>query len=507
MLFHEPVFLFGFLPLFILLGLLIFKLKNLKFILLFLSVSSLIFYGYWNPIYVPLLCISVIFNYFLGGKIYEINDCKVKKIYLFSGIFLNLFFLGIFKYSNMILETIFFVSNYEAFQVNIDLPLGISFFTFIQIAYIIDMFKKKGSKYNFLPYFLFVCYFPHLIAGPLVHHNQLIPQFRNLKKISINNFSIGLVIFLIGLFKKIIIVEPISTWSDNLFNGAALAISPSFIDSWIGVLSFSLQIYFDFSAYSDMAIGLSKMIGILLPVNFNSPYKSTSILDFWKKWHITLSNFLKNYLYFSLGGSRKGELNQYYNILIVMFFAGLWHGASWLFVLWGMLHGILIVINHLINRLKFLKFHKILSIPFTFLIITVLWVPFRAENLIAMKLIFKGLFGFNGFTIPFHYQDRFPTVMDKISFIHFDYGTLYIYGGLEQILIIIILTIIIWFLPNTQEITAKFNPVIEKIDALHFKIFSFKFNAFTGLICGIIFSYLLLLSIEGKSGEFIYFQF
>lgn len=507
MLFHEPVFLFGFLPFFLLLGFIIFKSINLSLILLFLSASSLIFYGYWNPNYLPLLCLSIIFNYFLGFKLCQIKLFKVKRIYLFLGIFINLLFLGFFKYTNMILETISRFYDHNIDNLNIDLPLGISFFTFLQIAYIVDMSKNNRNRYDFLSYFLFVSYFPHLIAGPLVHHNQLIPQFKKIKKITTHNFSVGLVIFLIGLFKKIIIAEKIAPWSDNLFAGAALSITPTFIDSWIGVLSFSLQIYFDFSAYSDMAIGLSKMIGILLPVNFNSPYKAFSIIDFWKRWHITLSSFLKNYLYFPLGGSRKGELKQYYNIFIVMFFAGLWHGASWLFVLWGILHGILIIINHLINKLFIFKFHRFISIPFTFLIISILWVPFRAENFMAMKLILKGLSGLNGFTLPFYYKEKFPLLLNKLNFINFEYGSLYVYGGFNQTLIIIFLIITIWFFPNTQEITSKFNPVIEKISPFHIKILSFKFNPLMGLMCGIIFTYLLIISIEGKSGEFIYFQF
>jgi D-alanyl-lipoteichoic acid acyltransferase DltB (MBOAT superfamily) len=407
----------------------------------------------------------------------------------------------------MISETLFFLTNIDIEIVSVELPLGISFFTFLQIAYLVDKYRQQSETYSFSSYFLFVTFFPHLIAGPLVHHSKLIPQFSTLKKIKLDNLSVGIFIFSIGLFKKIIIVGEISKWSDNLFDGSVLGLAPSFIDSWIGVISFSLQIYFDFSAYSDMAIGLSKMIGIKLPINFNSPYKSISLIEFWKRWHITLSTFLKEYLYFSIGGNRKGVTRQYINIVIVMFFAGLWHGSSWLFVLWGTLHGLLLVINHMIRNTFLINLNKVFTIPFIFMLVTILWVPFRAETYDSMLLIFKGLIGLNGYILPFHFQEKFTFIHNLSEIKNLTFSNLNVYAGKNQFIILVSLILWVWILPNTQQITAIYKPVIDKIEKFYYKKFSFSFNTITGIICGILYSCLLIFSIQGTPGEFIYFQF
>jgi alginate O-acetyltransferase complex protein AlgI len=318
---------------------------------------------------------------------------------------------------------------------------------------------------------------------------------------------VGFLIFTIGLFKKIVIVGSVAPASDNLFNGVAMGLIPSFVDSWVGVLSFSLQIYFDFSAYSDMAIGLSKMMGILLPINFDSPYKSNSFIDFWRRWHITLSTFLREYLYFNLGGNKKGINRQYINILIVMSLAGLWHGASWLFVIWGILHGVFLVLNHIVRFYNLFKVKKIFSIPIIFILVSVLWVPFRADSLNSMTSILQGLIGLNGIKLPFHYQDNYELINFLVNLSLIDVGALNVYAGGWQIVTLFLLIMFVFFLPNTQQITSEFQPVLEKIDNFHFTKFKFKFNGFTGIICGLFFYYILILSIQGKPGEFIYFQF
>ena len=507
MLFHEPIFIFGFLPVFLISICLILKYSSIKISLYFLSFSSIVFYGYWNIIYVPLLISSIAFNFYLG-KLFECNITqKNKKLIFIFGLIVNISVLIFFKYLEMFANTLLYILNIDSTLNSVELPLGISFFTFLQIAFIVDKYKKNIQSYSFLKYFLFVSFFPHLIAGPLVHHSKLICQFDTLKRLKSDNLSIGFLIFTIGLFKKLVIVGTIAPWSDNLFNGASLGIIPSFVDSWIGVVSFSLQIYFDFSAYSDMAIGLSKMMGILLPINFNSPYKSDSFIDFWRRWHITLSSFLKEYLYFTLGGNRKGLNRQYINILIVMSIAGLWHGASWLFVVWGGLHGILLVLNHLIRHFNILKIHKFFSVPFMFILVTVLWVPFRSNDLSSMMLILEGLIGLNGITVPYHYQENFEFIsyLEKISVI--DLGSLNVYGGGKQLITLLFLMFIVLFFPNTQQVTAKFKPVLDKVELFNMFKINFSFNALAGIFCGIIFSYILILSIQGKSGEFIYFQF
>ena len=505
MLFHEPIFLFAFLPIFILLSYLILRNKKIKFYIVFLSFISLIFYGYWNISFIPLLIGSIIFNFFLSKKFEKkIIKTNKKKILIF-GITINILFLCFFKYLIMISDTLLFLTNIDLEIVSVELPLGISFFTFLQIAYLVDKYKEKSVSYDFSSYFLFVSFFPHLIAGPLVHHSQLIPQFSNLKRIKLDNLSIGFFIFSIGLFKKLIIVGTISRWSDNLFDGSALGLTPSFIDSWVGVLSFSLQIYFDFSAYSDMAIGLSKMIGIILPINFNSPYKSESFIEFWKRWHITLSTFLRDYLYFSIGGNRMGVTRQYINIIIVMFFAGLWHGSSWLFVFWGLLHGLLLVINHMIRNTHLIKLNKLLTVPFIFLVVTILWVPFRAETYESMLLIYKGLVGLNGYVLPFHYQEKFSFLQNLKEITNLTFSNLNVYAGKKQLIILASLILWVWILPNSQQIIDIYKPIINKIQKIYYKKLSF--NATTGIICGLLYSYLLIFSIQGTPGEFIYFQF
>ena len=304
-----------------------------------------------------------------------------------------------------------------------------------------------------------------------------------------------------------VIVGEISTWSDNLFDGVALGVIPTFFDSWIGVFAFSFQIYFDFSAYSDMAIGLSKMIGIVLPINFNSPYKSKSIIDFWRNWHITLSNFLRDYLYFSLGGGKRGYYRKYLNILFVMLCAGLWHGASWLFVLWGMLHGVLLVINHMVRKYNLFAFSNIFKVPVVFLLITLLWVPFRSETYQSMINIFRGLLGFNGFVLPFHFKEKFPFLQSLYDIIPITFSNLIVYSNIYQLLILLFLIIYVWFFPNSQQIVSNYKPVINNVEKFYLKNINFPFNIITGICCGFIFSYILLISVQGKPGEFIYFQF
>lgn len=289
---------------------------------------------------------------------------------------------------------------------NIILPLAISFFTFQQIAYLVDAYRGEAREYSFLHYSLFVTFFPQLIAGPIVHHKEMLPQFakNSTYKFHFSNFNIGLTIFIIGLFKKVVLADSIAIYSTPVFASADAGNNITFFEAWGGAIAYSLQLYFDFSGYADMAIGLAKMFGINLPLNFNSPYKSVNIIEFWRRWHMTLSRFLKDYLYISLGGNRKGSKNL--NLLLTMLLGGLWHGASYNFVIWGGLHGIFLIVNHGWQQFR----HKVLnhdlkksskagtlfSIGFTFLSVTVAWVFFRAESLQGALLIIEGMAGVNG---------------------------------------------------------------------------------------------------------------
>ena len=278
------------------------------------------------------------------------------------------------------------------------LPIGISFFTFTQIAFLADTFQKGIRDYALVNYGLFVTYFPHLIAGPVLHHAQMMPQFREPRTYQINSANVagGLAIFCIGLLKKIVLADGISPYADTVFNAVESGANPGFIEAWIGALAYTFQLYFDFSGYSDMAIGLSWMFNIRIPFNFNSPYQATSITDFWRRWHMTLSAFLRDYLYIPLGGNQKGAIRRYANLLITMLLGGLWHGANWTFVFWGGLHGFYLIVNHgfnvLINKHKAHwtgnRLFKVFSWVLTFLAVIIAWVFFRATSFdAALKIL------------------------------------------------------------------------------------------------------------------------
>jgi len=506
MLFHETIFIFLFLPIVVPIYLLLKKYDFIQSSIILLSLASIFFYSYWEIKYVPLLIISIIYNFVIGNHL--IQNKQKSNLILYIGILTNLLLLVFYKYSPMIISNYNFISEKNISFEYPELPLGISFFTFLQIAYIVDCSKGKVCDTSFSSYFLFVSFFPHLIAGPLVHHKDLIPQFTNKLNKVVENLSVGTLIFGIGLFKKLILSEQVADWSDEMFGSVENGIMPSMIFAWIGAVSFALLIYFDFSAYSDMAIGLSKMIGIKLPENFNSPYKSTNIIDFWKRWHITLSSFLKKYLYFPLGGNRKGIYRKYQNILIVMILAGLWHGADWTFVLWGGMHGFLILINHYWREIKLFEMNKFFSLWITFLTVTLAWVPFRASSIEGTLNIYKGMFGGFGLVIPQHYQNFFS---EKFNNLLIDFGVQFSavhgFGGKTQILTLLFLLFFVMKFPNTQQIFQSFEPTLNSRSEKIHSIFLWKPSFLNTMILGFTGTYLLLLVIQGKSGEFIYFQF
>jgi D-alanyl-lipoteichoic acid acyltransferase DltB (MBOAT superfamily) len=300
----------------------------------------------------------------------------------------------------------------------------------------------------------------------------------------------------------------VGTWSDSLFNGAATGIVPSLIDSWVGVLSFSLLIYFDFSAYSDMAIGLSKMFGIRLPENFNSPYKATSIIDFWRRWHMTLSRFLRDYLYVPLGGNRCGKSRRYLNLMLVMLLAGIWHGASWKFAIWGGMHGLYLLVNHFWREVTSLRIYKPLGIGITFLAVTFAWVPFRADTWQTAMTVYSSMLGWNGIVLPIHYQELLPNTLSLWMLSHgVTFGATSVYGGVIQLVILGILMVVVWFLPNTQQITADFKPTLGSEAPPVTRLLRWEPARSVAIGMGIVAAYLLLLAIQGKAGEFIYFQF
>jgi|SaaInlStandDraft_6_1057023.scaffolds.fasta_scaffold27026_2 alginate O-acetyltransferase complex protein AlgI len=331
MLFNSYIFIFLFLPI-VLLGFhLIGKQGHHRVAIAWLVGVSLFFYGWWNPAYLGLMLVSILFNYGVGVSLGRTPRKLSKKPVLIFGVVVNLALLGYFKYANFFVDSLNSITGTNIVLLQVILPLAISFFTFQQIAYLIDAWRGETKEYNFLHYCLFVTFFPQLIAGPIVHHKEMLPQFAKdvVYKLRSKHIAIGLTVFSIGLFKKVVLADGVSVYATPMFDAAEAGVLLTFFEAWGGALAYSFQLYFDFSGYSDMAIGLARMFGIRLPLNFNSPYKATSIIDFWRRWHITLSRFLRDYLYIPLGGSRcRGEPRRFINVMVTMVLGGLWHGAG-----------------------------------------------------------------------------------------------------------------------------------------------------------------------------------
>ncbi len=313
MLFNSYEFIFLFLPITLLGFHLIGKHEHYRIAIAWLVGASLFFYGWWNPAYLGLILFSILFNYSIGVLLGNSPGNKLsKKTILTIGVSINLLVLGYYKYANFFVDTLNALNSTNIVLYEVILPLAISFFTFQQITYLVDSYRGQTKEYKFLHYCLFVTFFPQLIAGPIVHHKEMLPQFANniVYKIRSKNLAIGITIFALGLFKKVVLADGVSVYSTPVFDAAESGVILTFFEAWAGALAYTFQLYFDFSGYSDMAIGIARMFGILLPLNFNSPYKSTSIIDFWRRWHITLSRFLRDYLYIPLGGNKKGKLRR-----------------------------------------------------------------------------------------------------------------------------------------------------------------------------------------------------
>jgi len=405
-LFNSAEFIFLFLPISLLLFFYLAKRRGNEAAIAGLVASSLFFYGWWNPSYLILLSTSMVLNYQLGKHLGRNN----KKKLLFVGVFLNLAAIAYFKYAGFIVFNLNAVTGESWDLGNIILPLAISFFTFQQIAYLVDSYKGITKEYSFLHYTLFVSFFPQLIAGPIVHHKDMLPQFSSIKRYQVNsaNFKIGLTIFAIGLFKKTVLADGIAVYANPIFTIADTGGNVDLFMAWGGTLAYTFQLYFDFSGYSDMAIGIARLFGIILPLNFYSPYKAANISEFWRRWHITLSHFLRDYVYIALGGNRSGKVKRYSNLFITMLLGGLWHGAGWNFIIWGALHGSYLMVNlgWQAMKLKYSlfitesKFYIFSAWLITFIAVVIGWVFFRAVTLDGAQIIIKGMVGLNGIEIP-----------------------------------------------------------------------------------------------------------
>jgi alginate O-acetyltransferase complex protein AlgI len=452
----------------------------------FLVISSLFFYSWWNVIYLPLILVSMVFNYVIGESLTKDEQHKrvTKKTLLTVGIVGNIGLLGYFKYADFFISNVNFALGSEIPLLHLALPLAISFFTFQQIAYLVDSYRGETKEYDLLNYAVFVTFFPQLIAGPIVHHKEMMPQFANIRNKIINykNIALGLFIFSIGLFKKVVIADTFAVWATNGFDKAEVL---TFFEAWATSLSYTFQLYFDFSGYTDMAIGAALLFNIKLPINFNSPYKATNIQDFWRRWHITLSRFLRDYVYIPLGGNRKGSFRTYNNLMATFVIGGLWHGAGWTFIFWGFLHGLSLMIHRIWNQLGF-RLNSIVGWIITFNFVNISWIFFRAKEWEDAIKVLKGMFGFSGIVLPNELSNKLTLLIQYgIGFGGFvenikgdKFTPIWIIAGFILILL--------------------FKNSMEKRD-------SFLLNYKTSIFSGFLFVY-AILSINRVS-EFLYFNF
>ncbi len=486
MLFNSYIFIFLFLPI-MLLG--YFWFLRHKLILgskVWLVGGSLFFYGYWNVVYIPLLLASILVNFLVGSalsgdKLFHLS----RKVVLGFGVVFNIALLGYFKYTDFLLENVNDFWGTDLALPDIILPLGISFFTFTQIAFLVDAYKAKVKEVDFLNYMLFVSYFPHLLAGPILHHAEMMPQFVNRWNWAIRwrNVAVGVFLFSIGLFKKVIIADTFASWANTGFD---VAQTLNLFEAWATSLSYTLQLYFDFSGYTDMAIGISLMFNIRLPINFNSPYKARDIQDFWRRWHITLSRFLRDYIYIPLGGNKVGRFHNYGNLFAVFLIGGLWHGASWMFVIWGALHGAAIVIHRIWKDLG-LRMWDWLGWFITFNFVNIAWVFFRAEDFDVVTKVLGGMIGQGGIMLP-------NMLAEKLEFLG-EYGIDFGYwvlnaglAGLSDVMVIVVTLVLVYRMDNSHQWSEKLQP-------------NWKF--------ALALSVMLVIGLQSltKVSEFLYFNF
>ena len=419
MVFSSYIFIFAFLPV-VLLGYYLLprffsggRLRRAQN--LFLIAASLFFYGYFNVSYLLLMAASILVNYALARAMQGSRDRPWRKLCFLSGVLFNILLIGYFKYYDFFVENINFLFGSSFALKHLLLPLGISFFTFQQLSFLVSVYKEEEQVEDFINYCVFVLFFPQLVAGPIVLYSEMIPQFGDESRCRFDsdNMAAGIYLFCIGLFKKAVVADTLALFVDNGFAQSRLGLAAA----WATALSYTLQIYFDFSGYSDMAIGLGKMFNIDIPWNFLSPYRAESVSEFWRRWHITLGRALSTYIYKPLGGSRRGRTRTFFNTMATFLVSGLWHGAAWTFVLWGGLHGLLVAGEKLLgDRLE--RIPRALRVGVTFLLVNCLWVLFRAESFAQAGMVFSGMLSFGSVnlgqiaTLVLDNAFDFPTIVD-----------------------------------------------------------------------------------------------
>jgi alginate O-acetyltransferase complex protein AlgI len=512
MLFNSSLFILAFLPVTVALFFAVGRVSPNAAATL-LGLASLVFYGAWNIQYVPLLISSIGVNFALSQVLGDTARRPGTRRMVFAGaIAANLALLGYFKYANFFLNSWAGMTGASLTPWSIVLPLGISFYTFTQIAFLADTYKKQVREKNFAHYLLFVTYFPHLIAGPILHHAEMMPQFRKqaIYRPQWENFAVGVSVFIVGLAKKTLIADAIAPVARAVFTSADFGERIELLRAWGGALAYAMQIYFDFSGYCDMAIGISILFGVRLPLNFNSPYKAVSIVDFWRRWHMTLSRFLRDYLYIPLGGSRRSRPRRYVNLMITMLLGGLWHGAAWTYVAWGGLHGFYLVVNHAWEYLRRRiapnaepagPVLRALSVAVTFAAVVVAWVLFRASSFASALRILSGMAGLNGIDLPAK-AGAVKALAVRLGMAPVS-QTPYISN--TAILGLMALLAICWLAPNAYQIMGARNPALNAVEPGAKWIWRPSLGWAVGL--GVLGAVAFTGILSGPPSEFLYFQF
>lgn len=516
MLFSTWQFILGFLPVVLAVFFLIpVKWRTARKI--WLTFASLFFYGYWKVEYVPLLLISIGFNFTIAEWLTRWQGRPAARHILFAGVALNLLLLAYYKYAGFLMGTLGVVVGQEFTRFDIILPLAISFFTFTQIGYLVDVSRDPKLHYSFLDYSLFVVFFPHLIAGPIVRHWEVIPQYaeRDLRA-NRTDLGVGLAIFLMGLFKKVLLADNAAVYANLIYGSAENGAHLDWFGAWFGTLAYAMQIYFDFSGYSDMAIGLARMFSIKFPFNFDSPYRAASIVEFWQRWHVTLTRFLREYVYFPLGGNRRGEGRQVFNVMVTFFISGLWHGAGWTFVIWGLLHGVYLVIAHQWARLRLRRgwefphwTYKRACVLVTFLAVMVSWVYFRSPNFIVANDVLASMTGARGLTMSDHIIDPANQLGRLLSAV----GVTFVPDATgvekalyqEALVIVFGLLLLAWAAPNSQQLLRRYGPLFET--AIRPTRWEISLNWKWGVAFGVLMFFVVRSHYTAIPSPFLYFNF
>ncbi len=516
MLFSTWQFILGFLPVVLAVFFLIpVKWRTARKI--WLTFASLFFYGYWKVEYVPLLLISIGFNFTIAEWLTRWQGRPAARHILFAGVALNLLLLAYYKYAGFLMGTLGVVVGQEFTRFDIILPLAISFFTFTQIGYLVDVSRDPKLHYSFLDYSLFVVFFPHLIAGPIVRHWEVIPQYaeRDLRA-NRTDLGVGLAIFLMGLFKKVLLADNAAVYANLIYGSAEHGAHLDWFGAWFGTLAYAMQIYFDFSGYSDMAIGLARMFSIKFPFNFDSPYRATNIVEFWQRWHVTLTRFLREYVYFPLGGNRRGAGRQAFNVMVTFFLSGLWHGAGWTFVIWGLLHGVYLVIAHQWARLRqrygweFPQWtYKCACILVTFVAVMVSWVYFRSPNFTVANDVLASMTGARGLTMSDHIIDPANQLGRLLSAV----GVTFVPDATgvkkalyqEALVIVFGLLLLAWAAPNSQQLLRRYGPLFET--AIRPTRWEISLNWKWGVAFGALIFFVLRSHYTAIPSPFLYFNF